>query len=434
MVHKFKQFVIENLSKEEEAELKSMGFPASPVDINQLANAMGAKVNDNKLVFNTEWNMNLDDFGIDGDYPEIESDSYLEITVTVDFDQKKISVSGIVRQEDMGIEETVELDDLDWGSVFAMGEPEELTTAEVGEALEEMMDSVAGFDDPTGFIDAAREIISNALLDNYGERDDMFEDLTQDEQDELRAMGFSSINVNAIAVELNKIGRVDRAEANGQRLTIEMQTTMTVDDGFFNGIDFGNLDIERDFYGEIQLILDFENSTVKGTGRLSQRDLYLHEEFDLPIQWDDIFQNGDPEALSTEEIVDELQHFIELAYHMEDTTGFSEAAADIVADKVEELTKYDEDDDWEEGDQIDEKKRLKWHDSDAPDAKGKFKELGVQKLADWLIRTRGGNMQKITGSLNQQINFNKRKNPSYAKKMESTREAVKRKLNKRKDK
>jgi hypothetical protein len=43
-------------------------------------------------------------------------------------------------------------------------------------------------------------------------------------------------------------------------------------------------------------------------------------------------------------------------------------------------------------------------------------------------------MQKITGSLNQQINFNKRKNPSYAKKMESTREAVKRKLAKRKDK
>lgn len=76
------------------------------------------------------------------------------------------------------------------------------------------------------------------------------------------------------------------------------------------------------------------------------------------------------------------------------------------------------------------KKRLKWHDSDAPDANGKFKKLGVQKLADWLIRTRGGNMQKITGSLNQQIAFNKKKNPAYAKKMESTREAVKRKLKK----
>ena len=72
-----------------------------------------------------------------------------------------------------------------------------------------------------------------------------------------------------------------------------------------------------------------------------------------------------------------------------------------------------------------------WHDSDAPDAKGKFKELGVNKLADWLIRTRGGNLQKITGSLNQQIVFNRKKNPSYAKKMESVRKAVKRKLNKK---
>jgi hypothetical protein len=83
-------------------------------------------------------------------------------------------------------------------------------------------------------------------------------------------------------------------------------------------------------------------------------------------------------------------------------------------------------------DSLSEKKKLKFHHSDAPDAKGRFKELGVNKLADWLIRTRGRNLQKITGSLNQQINFNKRKNPSYAKKMESTREAVKRKLGKNK--
>jgi hypothetical protein len=73
-----------------------------------------------------------------------------------------------------------------------------------------------------------------------------------------------------------------------------------------------------------------------------------------------------------------------------------------------------------------------WHDSDAPDAKGKFKELGVNALADWLIRTRGGNMQRITGSLNQQIVFNRKKNSSYAKKMESVRAAVKRKLAKKK--
>lgn len=77
---------------------------------------------------------------------------------------------------------------------------------------------------------------------------------------------------------------------------------------------------------------------------------------------------------------------------------------------------------------VSEKKRLEWHDSNAPDAHGKFKELGVNALADWLIKTRGKNLQKISGSLNQQINFNKKKNPSYAAKMEKTREAVKRKL------
>ena len=84
---------------------------------------------------------------------------------------------------------------------------------------------------------------------------------------------------------------------------------------------------------------------------------------------------------------------------------------------------------------ITEKKKPKnapsWKDSSAPDANGKFKELGINALAKWLIRTRGGNMQKITGSLNQQIVFNRNKNPSYAHKMERTREAVKRILAKR---
>jgi len=87
-------------------------------------------------------------------------------------------------------------------------------------------------------------------------------------------------------------------------------------------------------------------------------------------------------------------------------------------------------------DKVDEKRKTKnspdWHDSDAPDAKGKFKELGIKDLAAWLIRTRGGNMQKITGSLNQQIVFNRNDNPSYAKKMEKVREEVKRQLAKRK--
>jgi hypothetical protein len=86
--------------------------------------------------------------------------------------------------------------------------------------------------------------------------------------------------------------------------------------------------------------------------------------------------------------------------------------------------------------ELNEKRKTKnspdWHDSDAPDANGKFKELGVKELAKWLIRTRGGDMRKITGSLNQQIVFNRNDNPSYAKKMESVRAEVKRQLAKRK--
>jgi len=72
-----------------------------------------------------------------------------------------------------------------------------------------------------------------------------------------------------------------------------------------------------------------------------------------------------------------------------------------------------------------------WHDSDEPDANGKFKTLGIRALASWLIRTRGGDMRKITGSLNQQIVFNRNNNPSYARKMERVREEVKRQLNKK---
>jgi hypothetical protein len=84
---------------------------------------------------------------------------------------------------------------------------------------------------------------------------------------------------------------------------------------------------------------------------------------------------------------------------------------------------------------VEEKRKTKnspdWHDSDAPDANGKFKELGVKELAKWLIRTRSGDMRKITGSLNQQIVFNRNDNPTYAKKMESVRAEVKRQLSKK---
>jgi hypothetical protein len=69
----------------------------------------------------------------------------------------------------------------------------------------------------------------------------------------------------------------------------------------------------------------------------------------------------------------------------------------------------------------------KFHLSDAPEAKGKFKELSADALADWLIKTRSGDGKRIYGSLSQQIVFNK-DNPAYKKKMEATIAAVKRKL------
>jgi hypothetical protein len=69
-----------------------------------------------------------------------------------------------------------------------------------------------------------------------------------------------------------------------------------------------------------------------------------------------------------------------------------------------------------------------WHDSDAPDANGRFKELGIKDLAAWLIKTRDKDLQKITGSLNQQITFNKGDDTEYAAKMEKVRKEVYRQL------
>ena len=77
------------------------------------------------------------------------------------------------------------------------------------------------------------------------------------------------------------------------------------------------------------------------------------------------------------------------------------------------------------------KKKLTWKDSDAPDAKGRFKELPAPKLASWLIRTRNSKLNRIIGSLNQQIVFNRNRNPSYAKKMKCARNAAMRKLDKK---
>ena len=72
-------------------------------------------------------------------------------------------------------------------------------------------------------------------------------------------------------------------------------------------------------------------------------------------------------------------------------------------------------------------KRPEWKDSKYADAKGKFKELSCEALASWLIKSRKGNKKAIVGSLNQQIVFNRKRNPGYAAKMKCARnKAVKR--------
>ena len=73
---------------------------------------------------------------------------------------------------------------------------------------------------------------------------------------------------------------------------------------------------------------------------------------------------------------------------------------------------------------LSEKGKLEWQDSDAPDANGRFKDLSPKDLAAWLIKTRKGDMKKISGSLSQQVAFNKNDDPEYADKMERTRKEV----------
>ncbi len=72
--------------------------------------------------------------------------------------------------------------------------------------------------------------------------------------------------------------------------------------------------------------------------------------------------------------------------------------------------------------------------SDAPDAKGKFNDLSASALASWLIKTRKGNLKKIIGSLNQQVVFNRKIRPSYAAKMKTTMNIVRKRLKKDEDK
>jgi len=80
------------------------------------------------------------------------------------------------------------------------------------------------------------------------------------------------------------------------------------------------------------------------------------------------------------------------------------------------------------------KRMGKFKHSDAPDAKGKFKSLSASALASWMIKTRKGNLSKIISSLNQQVVFNRGKNPSYAKKMKTTMNIVRKRLGKDKKK
>jgi len=62
-----------------------------------------------------------------------------------------------------------------------------------------------------------------------------------------------------------------------------------------------------------------------------------------------------------------------------------------------------------------------FHHSDAPDAEGRFRDLSPKDLAAWLIKTRKKDLKRISGSLTQQVVFNRKSDPKYADKMEKTR-------------
>ena len=68
--------------------------------------------------------------------------------------------------------------------------------------------------------------------------------------------------------------------------------------------------------------------------------------------------------------------------------------------------------------------KLEWQDSDAPKAEGRFRDLSPKDLAAWLIKTRKGDLKKISGSLSQQVAFNQNDDKEYVKKMDKTREEV----------
>ena len=79
------------------------------------------------------------------------------------------------------------------------------------------------------------------------------------------------------------------------------------------------------------------------------------------------------------------------------------------------------------------KRMGKFQESDAPDAKGKFRDLSASALASWMIKSRKGNLSKIISSLNQQVVFRRNKDPKYAAKMRRTMDIVRKRLGKKKD-
>ena len=77
------------------------------------------------------------------------------------------------------------------------------------------------------------------------------------------------------------------------------------------------------------------------------------------------------------------------------------------------------------------KRMGKFQESDAPDAKGKFRDLSAPALASWMIKSRKGNLSKIISSLNQQVVFRRNKDPKYAAKMRRTMDIVRKRLGKK---
>jgi uncharacterized protein (DUF433 family) len=132
---------------------------------------------------------------------------------------------------------------------------------------------------------------------------------------------------------------------------------------------------------------------------------------------DDIAKHHDVE-------MDELKPEYDKGIKVEmEHTKDPEIAAEIARDHLYEDPKY-----YTKLATIEEAKKPKgapdWHESDAPDAEGRFKDLSPKDLAAWLIKTRKKDLKAITGSINQQIVFNRKEDPKYVEKMEKTRKEV----------